>query len=210
MAGPSVENEPTPRALPSPMASLDHTKSPVSPTARSLKSRRSTRPVRAQTQVTIHEPTLTPIQRFRKVAQKVVHLNKASRCFSGHGPGAEPGVDVRKDSAFVNYGHIKQNCQIEIVDYSGVRSSFGRMTNPEFVSFLGDPEACERERWAKVRWINVGGISWDVVRALALRYSAFNPVITVCRRNSNAPPNRSPPVVPGGVATHPRETSFWC
>jgi Mg2+ and Co2+ transporter CorA len=40
----------------------------------------------------------------------------------------------------------------------------------EFINFLSNPRACEREPWVKVRWINVGGISWDVIRALALKY----------------------------------------
>ena len=99
-----------------------------------------------------------------------MHINKTSSCFLGKGPGAEPGVDVRRDSAYLNYGHIRQNCLIEVADYSSVRSSFGRMTNVEFINFLNNPQASEREPWVKVRWINVGGISWDVIRALALKY----------------------------------------
>ena len=99
-----------------------------------------------------------------------MHINKTSSYFSNKGPGAEPGVDVRRDSAYLNYGHIRQNCLIEIADYSSVRSSFGRMTNVEFINFLNNPRACGREPWVKVRWINVGGISWDVIRALALKY----------------------------------------
>ncbi len=84
--------------------------------------------------------------------------------------GAEPGVDPRRQSAFLAYGHIKQKCLIEVVDYSSLRSSFGRMTNKEFVNMLNDERAGEKEPWAKVRWVNVGGVSWDVISALALRY----------------------------------------
>lgn len=88
------------------------------------------------------------------------------------GVGAEPGIDPRRASAFVNYGHIKQQCLIEVADYSAVRSSFGRMTNAEFVQFMGNTQASAREPWVKVRWINIGGISWDVISALAMKYGA--------------------------------------
>ena len=99
-----------------------------------------------------------------------MHINKTSSCFMGKGPGAEPGVDVRRDSAYLNFGHIRQNCLIEVADYSSVRSNFARMTNVEFINFLNNTQASEREPWVKVRWINVGGISWDVIRALGFKY----------------------------------------
>lgn len=89
------------------------------------------------------------------------------------GVGAEPGIDPRRSSAFLNYGHIRQKCTIEIADYSSVRASFGRMENRGFTEFLGDPTASKRESWAKVRWINIGGLSWDVISALAIKYGMF-------------------------------------
>jgi hypothetical protein len=89
------------------------------------------------------------------------------------GVGAEPGVDVRRNSAYITYGHIKQRCLIDLVDYSSVRSSSGRMTDREFVNYLNDPNASAREPWVKVRWINIGGLNWDVVRALAIKYGLF-------------------------------------
>jgi len=88
-------------------------------------------------------------------------------------PGAEPGVDPRRDSADYTYGGIHQDCTIEIFDYSSVRSSFRRMSNQQFVSIMEDPAASDRERWARVRWINIGGMSWDVMKAVSIKYSAF-------------------------------------
>ncbi len=84
--------------------------------------------------------------------------------------GAEPGVDPRRGSADIQYGGIRQNCVIEVFDYSSVRHSFGRMTNKEFVNFLGDEGASKPEPWVKVRWINIGGMSWDVIKAVSLKY----------------------------------------
>ena len=98
------------------------------------------------------------------------------------GVGAEPGVDPRRASANLAYGHIRQQCLIEVNDYSTMRTSFGRMTNAEFIRLLDDPSASRREPWVKVRWINVGGISWDVISALALKYGASRlstPLVTV-------------------------------
>lgn len=58
-----------------------------------------------------------------------------------------------------------------MVDYSAVRSSFGRMSNKTFINMLQHEDASKREPWVKVRWINIGGISWDVMSALAIKYS---------------------------------------
>lgn len=44
------------------------------------------------------------------------------------------------------------------------------MTNNAFIEMMKDPRASERESWVKVRWINIGGISWDVLSALAIKY----------------------------------------
>ena len=202
---PGVEDEPGPPR--SSMTSLRRAKSPGSQTVKSLKSKRSLRQVPPQHQGADPQSTLTPIQRFRMSVRKVMHLTKTTSYLSGKGPGAEPGVDVHKDSAFSNYGHIRQNCLIEVVDYSSVRSRFGRMTNREFISFLDDPAASEREHWAKVRWINVGGISWDVVRALALKYGASDSYPSA--RTIFTARLRSPPVITGGFTSRPGETPFW-
>lgn len=111
-----------------------------------------------------------PIDRFRKVARKVIALHRSATMLSTRGAGAEPGIDPRRASADMHFGGIKQDCVIELFDYSVVRSSFGRMTNKEFIQLLGDKAASKREPWVKVRWINIGGMSWDVIKAVSLKY----------------------------------------
>ncbi|KAI8980569.1 hypothetical protein BD414DRAFT_492607 [Trametes punicea] len=113
---------------------------------------------------------MTPTERFRATVRKVMAMRRTSSMMAHRGVGAEPGVDPRRASAFLSYGHIRQQCLIEVNDYSTMRTSFGRMTNAEFVQLLADPSASRREPWVRVRWINVGGISWDVISALALKY----------------------------------------
>ncbi|KAG1747602.1 hypothetical protein EDB19DRAFT_1685600 [Suillus lakei] len=113
----------------------------------------------------------TPKDRFRACVRKVISMHRTTTVFSGFGlAGAEPGIDPRKQSAYINYAHIRERCEIQITDYSTVRSSFGKMDNERFVQMFNDERSSEREPWVKVRWINVCGISWDVMSALALKY----------------------------------------
>jgi len=44
------------------------------------------------------------------------------------------------------------------------------MTNREFSSLMQDPDSSERQSWVKVRWINIGGLSWDVIKTLSIKY----------------------------------------
>ena len=117
---------------------------------------------------------MTPKDRFRSAVRKVMAMRTTSSFMARSRIGAEPGVDPRRASAFMSYGHIRQQCLIEVNDYSTMRTSFGRMTNAEFVRLLADDKASVREPWVRVRWINIGGISWDVISALALKYGAWS------------------------------------
>ncbi|KAG7452072.1 magnesium transporter [Guyanagaster necrorhizus] len=115
--------------------------------------------------------TMQPADRFRGAVRKVIAMHRGTSLIATRGRvGAEPGVDPRRASADVQYGSIRQNCVIEVFDYSSVRHSFGRMTNKEFVNFLDDADASKPEPWVKVRWINIGGMSWDVIKAVSLKY----------------------------------------
>ncbi|PCH34323.1 hypothetical protein WOLCODRAFT_135642 [Wolfiporia cocos MD-104 SS10] len=135
-----------------------------SPTARS--------PARPNFDNILRPAYTTPGDRFRTAVRKVMAMNRTATTMMlpRVGVGAEPGIDPRNASASLNYGHIKQRCVIEVVDYSTIRTSFGRMTNHEFIKMLRDPGASRRDSWVRVRWINIGGVSWDVISALALKY----------------------------------------
>jgi hypothetical protein len=118
--------------------------------------------------------SVTPKERFRNVVNKVIRLRRATAALAGdyinNGVGAEPGVDPRHETAFLRYGHVYEACQIDIVDYSSIRSTYTQFDNKGLVTFLNDTHRCARPAWAKVRWFNVKGISWDVVSSLTLRY----------------------------------------
>ncbi|KAA1477253.1 hypothetical protein DENSPDRAFT_884939 [Dentipellis sp. KUC8613] len=146
-----------------------HGAAALSPRSPSIASARSPRSPRAARNPSVRA-NATPKDRFKASVRKVIAMHRTSTMMSRGNVGAEPGIDVRRSSAYMTYGHIRQKCMIDIVDYSPLRASSGRMTNTEFVRYLQDPKASEREPWVRVRWINVGGISWDIISALALKY----------------------------------------
>ncbi|KAF8527557.1 hypothetical protein BU17DRAFT_81765 [Hysterangium stoloniferum] len=114
--------------------------------------------------------TLKGAALFRSTVRKVMAIHRTSSFMGAfRGAGAEPGIDPRRSSAFVTWGHIKEKCSIEVMDYSSVRSKSCTYDNQGFINFLQD-NGPAKESWAKVRWICVGGISWDVISALALAY----------------------------------------
>jgi len=171
---------PQPRASGSPLKSAGSHKSLAS--RKSLSSRKTDRAA-----TTPQQPNtgVTPGDRLRATVRKVIALHRTSAIIRRGGLGAEPGVDPRRHSAFATFGNIRQKCLIDIIDYSSLRCSSGRMTNGEFVEFLKNRNASAPEPWVKVRWINVGGISWDVISALALKYG------NTCLQNLSLPKSES-------------------
>lgn len=41
---------------------------------------------------------------------------------------------------------------------------------------MSDEAACQPEPWVKVRWINIAGLSWDVIKAVSLKYGTCMPI----------------------------------
>lgn len=56
-------------------------------------------------------------------------------------------------------------CEITVVDFSQDNLSIQKLDNETLPSFLARPQP----DWAKCRWINVNGLSWDVIKALGRR-----------------------------------------
>ncbi|ORY68511.1 uncharacterized protein BCR38DRAFT_335848 [Pseudomassariella vexata] len=81
----------------------------------------------------------------------------------GWHPGAEPGVDTSKpDGGHASMSQLHAECQITIVDFSQDQLAIHELNNTEMIEFLQRPQ----EEWVKCRWINVNGLSWDVIQAL--------------------------------------------
>ncbi|KAI0128571.1 hypothetical protein BJ170DRAFT_334861 [Xylariales sp. AK1849] len=80
----------------------------------------------------------------------------------GWRPGAEPGVDTSKPDGGHAAHTLHAECQITVVDFSQEDFDIHELNNAELVAFLQVPQP----GWAKCRWINVNGLSWDVIQAL--------------------------------------------
>lgn len=53
-------------------------------------------------------------------------------------------------------------CQITIVDFSEDHIVIHELDNDGLIEFLKTPQPS----WVKCRWININGLSWDVIQAL--------------------------------------------
>lgn len=78
-------------------------------------------------------------------------------------PGREPGVDVNNLEL-----DIYHECQVLVVDYCKERYLIhGPFANEDFLKFMDRP----KPEWSKIRWINVNGMSFDIMRKLSNSYS---------------------------------------
>ena len=87
--------------------------------------------------------------------------NEAPSLLHWEEPGAEPGIDPTQD-ALLQFSFLQQPCEITVVDISEHRIERHRFDNDGLISFLQQP----REDWVDCRWINVNGLSFDVIQAL--------------------------------------------
>jgi hypothetical protein len=79
----------------------------------------------------------------------------------GWHPGAEPGIDTsRPDGSHLTGLHAE--CQITIVDFSQDHFVIHELDNNQLCAFVQAPQPA----WVKCRWINVNGLSYDVIQAL--------------------------------------------
>ncbi|KAL1604962.1 hypothetical protein SLS60_004503 [Paraconiothyrium brasiliense] len=81
-------------------------------------------------------------------------------------PGAEPGVDTKKEPED-NYSNLKAECDITVVDFSDEGYNCIELDNDTLEGFLRDKPKASTE----CRWINVNGLSFDVIRTLGNSHS---------------------------------------
>lgn len=78
-------------------------------------------------------------------------------------PGQEPGLDPSKpNGGRPQTPTLHENCQITVVDFSEDDMVMHDLDNARLVAFL----EMKQGDWIKCRWINVNGLSWDVIQAL--------------------------------------------
>jgi hypothetical protein len=87
-------------------------------------------------------------------------------------PGQEPGLDPSKpNGGRAQEPTLHTECEITVADYSEddmVMHYLDNNTLPDWLEKHG-----KREEWVKCRWINVNGLSWDVIQALG-RYKRLH------------------------------------
>ena len=79
-------------------------------------------------------------------------------------PGQEPGVDPTASSpdSASQVLRLYEKCEITVVDFSQDEMLQHHFDNSGLQSFMAVP----RPQWALCRWININGLSWDVIKSL--------------------------------------------
>ena len=80
-------------------------------------------------------------------------------------PGEEPGIDTSLPLGGqhpYSTPQLYEDCEILVVDFSVDFIELYRLKNKNLEEFLEDP----RPVWSTCRWINVNGLSWDVIKLL--------------------------------------------
>ncbi|KAI8668230.1 hypothetical protein NCS55_00847800 [Fusarium keratoplasticum] len=81
----------------------------------------------------------------------------------GWQPGSEPGYDpMLPDGGHASMPTLTAPCEISVIDFSQQAVLKHHFDNEGFINFLELP----KEDWVKCRWINVNGLSWDVIQAV--------------------------------------------
>jgi Mg2+ and Co2+ transporter CorA len=68
----------------------------------------------------------------------------------------------KTDGGRASLAKLSAACEITVVDFSQDNIHVTRLDNDGLEPFLKDSQP----RWAKCRWININGLSWDVVSTL--------------------------------------------
>ncbi|KAJ7771826.1 hypothetical protein B0H16DRAFT_1514877 [Mycena metata] len=147
------------------MAALVHPKPSIHPISHYNSSRRTSHQ-------SDRDDSQAWLERNRSNASGRYTMNTTKRRHSGI--GSEPGINPRDEK----YGHFSAKCTIHVTEYSSEHVSLSTLDNAEFVEWMKLPRekpqderpSLEKDGKRTLRWINIGGISWDVLSALALRY----------------------------------------
>ncbi len=80
-------------------------------------------------------------------------------------PGQEPGLDPqKKNGGRAEVPVLQADCEITVVDYSEDDMVMHHLDNASLPGWL--EKEGKKDEWVKCRWINVNGLSWDVIQAL--------------------------------------------
>ncbi|KAH8919530.1 hypothetical protein BT69DRAFT_1284743 [Atractiella rhizophila] len=102
--------------------------------------------------------------RFQSAVKKIISIQKSTSSKNYiWSTGDEPGVNPHRD----DYSHLNDPVVIEVADFDREQLRHEVLDNQKFIKWLLDKP---RPIWAKVRWININGMSWDVLKAVSIKY----------------------------------------
>ena len=105
------------------------------------------------------------IRQRRPIRSNTVKTYRPERKGVSWQPGAEPGIDtsaIQDERSFRNGPLLHEECEILVVDFSQDQFQMHRLDNKALITFMEQ----SRPDWATCRWINVNGLSWDVIKLL--------------------------------------------
>lgn len=138
--------------------------SPMAPTHIDLEAQTPKSPVQvSDDKMKPQSPTDSVRQRNPKRSNTAKTYRPERRGQEWH-PGQEPGIDTTAThphpASFAP--NLYEDCQITIVDFSEDDINLQHLDNET----LGPCMDKGRPDWASCRWINVNGLSWDVIKLL--------------------------------------------
>eukprot|EP00775_Hariotina_reticulata_P002620 gene2620-2921_t len=94
-------------------------------------------------------------------------ISRGLRTSKALGFAASLGLDVKRHNYDLAMAGLHADVRITVIDYNNIRTMVhDNITNVSLQQFLNRP----RPEWSKVRWINVQGLSWDVIQTLAKQF----------------------------------------
>ncbi|GAA5980874.1 hypothetical protein JCM11641_004751 [Rhodosporidiobolus odoratus] len=108
----------------------------------------------------------SPSSRLRATARALEAANILSLSTTEDWDTRPPGIDPRR----VDVPDLKCQCVMQVAEWSEEKIEFSVLTNKEGNGELEGFLERGRPEWAKVRWIHVNGLDWQVLKSLALYY----------------------------------------
>jgi len=116
----------------------------------------------------ISNANAAPILKRRQTRSSTINTYRAVNAYplrpNWH-PGQEPGLDPSKpNGGRAQLPTLRADCDITVVDYSEDDMLMRHLDNTTLAGWI--EKEGKKEEWTKCRWINVNGLSWDVIQAL--------------------------------------------
>lgn len=112
------------------------------------------------------DPNSKPIDKFRTAVRLVQKMQRTHVALKDLTP-----ADALHSTPHELYNQYQERCKVHVWDYGPTQARPRQFDNNEsFISWLEGQSSHPRGLWNKVRWINISGVSWDILNALRQEY----------------------------------------